>query len=149
MLYFISFGLIIVGIAVYSVKPPPVAPQQGDYREMLVDGSPAPEGHDGPQTYQQHGANGPNTPTQLTDISVTSPRYEVAKYTVTSPTMNNHTTTNNSSNNKHSDVSYEPCNEENRNCTEMLSNNETEHAINLRPDHPVTITDIRQESSAS
>ena len=143
MLYFISFGLIIVGIAVYSVKPPPVSPQQGDYREMLVDGSPAPEGHDGPTNYQPQTQSHAGTPaTHLPGSTVTSPRYEIAKYTVGSPDSS--VMANNSVGAKRTENHFDDVN--NSNCTEMLPNNEYEHTIDLRPDHPVTITDIRQES---
>ena len=149
MLYFISFGLIIVGIAVYSVKPPPMSPQQGDYREMMVDGSPAPEGHDGGTGnyhQQQHTAAGTPAGTPATHMgsTVTSPRYEVAKYTVTSPDGN--AMANNSVGAKRTDNHFDDVN--NSNGTEMLPNNQYEHTIDLRPDHPVTITDIRQESSS-
>ena len=136
MLYFISFGLIIVGIAVYSVKSPPVSPQQGDYREMLVDGSPAPEGHEAPVNHEQQSQPNSTTPANHTGCTVTSPRYEAAKYTVNSPDNNTMV------NNKH----YDDIN--NIDCTEMLASNQYEHTIDLRPYQPVTITDIRQESNS-
>ncbi len=42
VLYFVSFAVIIIGVIIYSVKPPPNAPQQGDYREMRPTDDPEP-----------------------------------------------------------------------------------------------------------
>ncbi len=49
-LYLASFSLIIVGVVVYSLRPPPVAPEQGDYREMRPTDDPEPAAPLGPHT---------------------------------------------------------------------------------------------------
>ena len=77
MLYFVSFGVIIIGVIVYSIYPPPKAAQPGDYREMCTE-----EPRVGPHlgqpteiTYHTHSsptnrANGDRCPLQVAKFQV-------------------------------------------------------------------------------
>ena len=76
VLYFVSFGMIIIGVIIYSIRPPPMAPEQGDYREMRPTDDPEPV---------QATALGPHT-----GVAYHTQRHNTANHSAESSTNDSH-----------------------------------------------------------
>lgn len=65
--------MIIIGVIVYSIRPPPVAPEQGDYREMRPTDDPEPvQAALGPHTGVAYHTQKHNTANHTAESTITT-----------------------------------------------------------------------------